>query len=433
MSGTFYSAVTGIWRTAFLEKVPKEYVQSLKIVPDIDTDSVHITINTNNPSDQSNSAVIEILDKSGKVVSTTEKASVNKQNQIKISDPKLWSTTDPYLYGLRIKLGTDLVNSYFGLRKIEMKKDGKGINRFFLNHKPIFMFMPLDQGYWPDGIYVPPSDEAMRFDIEMEQKIGFNCARKHVKIENDRWYYWADKLGHLVWQDFPSAFGHVTKGPTDGQRPKEDSDQIELEMERMVTQLYNHPSIVVWVPFNEGWGQYDTARIVGLFRKWDPTRLINEASGWADHHSGDIHDYHSYPFPNEYPMETNRIVVQGEYGGVGLLLKAHAWDPENTKVWQYTTVNDTKGVQKWYIDRLASIRANAILGLSGAVYTQITDCEIENTGLLTYDRVVEKFTNISQLKSFADKLYPSQSLHSIVLPSGLKLIQVSQRLNQNKM
>jgi len=390
----------------------------LKIIPDIDTDSVHITINTNNLSDNSNNAVIEIYDKTGKIVSTTEKAAINKQNQIKIANPKLWSTTDPHLYDLKIKLGNDSISSYFGLRKIEMKKDKKGLNRFFLNHKPIFMLAALDQGYWPDGIYVPPSDEAMRFDIEMEQKIGFNAARKHVKVENDRWYYWCDKLGHLVWQDFPSAFGQVTKGTPDNTRPKSDSDQMELEMERMVSQLFNHPSIVVWVPFNEGWGQYDTTRIVGLFRKWDPTRLINEASGWMDHHSGDILDHHSYPFPQEYPMESNRIVVQGEYGGVGLLLKAHAWDPENTKVWQYTTVNDTKQVQKWYIDRLASIRANAIFGLSGAVYTQITDCEIENTGLLTYDRVVEKFTNISELKSFADKLYPSQSLSSVVLASG---------------
>ncbi len=413
--------MSGIWRTVWLEKVPKEYVESLKIVPDIDTDSVHITINTNNPSDHSNNAVIEILDKNGKTVSTHEKSLVNKPNQIVISNPKLWSTTDPYLYDLKIKLGNDSISSYFGLRKIEMKKDAKGLNRFFLNHKPIFMFAALDQGYWPDGVYVPPSDEAMKFDIEMELKIGFNTARKHMKIENDRWYYWADKLGLLVWQDFPAAQGGIIKGAPDNTRNKADSDQIELEMERMVTQLYNHPSIVVWITFNENWGQYDTARIVGLFRKWDPTRLIDESSGGKDHHSSDIRDYHSYPDANRWPNEKDRIVVQGEYGGVGLFEKAHAWQQDVSKLFHFATVNSTQQWQKWFIDKMATIRANALVGLGGAVYTQITDIDFEDTGILTFDRAFEKFTNISQLKYFSDKFYPSAFISNIIIASGLKL------------
>jgi beta-galactosidase/beta-glucuronidase len=268
---------------------------------------------------------------------------------------------------------------------------------------------------------VPPSDEAMKFDIEMELKIGFNTARKHMKIENDRWYYWADKLGLLVWQDFPAAHGGVTKATPDNTRNKADSDQIELEMQRMVTQLYNHPSIVVWITFNENWGQYDTARIVGLFRKWDPTRLIDESSGGNDHHSSDIRDYHSYPDANRWPNEKDRIIVQGEYGGVGLFEKAHAWQQDVSKLFHFATINSTQQWQKWFIDKMATIRANALVGLGGAVYTQITDIDFEDTGILTFDRAFEKFTNISQLKYFSDKFYPSAFIPNIIIASGLKL------------
>ncbi len=393
-----------------MEKVPKSYITGLRITPDIDSDSVEITVNTNGPIDHS---AIEILDNAGKVVATNEKAAVNTPLKIKIPSPKLWSTSDPYLYNINVKAGEDSVTSYVGMRKMEVKKDSKGINRFFLNNKPIFMFAPLDQGFWPDGIYTPPNEEAMIYDLEMTHKFGFNAIRKHIKVESDRWYYATDKMGFLVWQDFPAAFGEVKAD----KRPEAEAKQIELEMERMVSQLHNFPSIIMWIPFNEGWGQYDTERVVNLFRKWDPSRLINEASGWNDHGITNIEDHHSYPTSQEIALKPNRVVVNGEYGGGGLLVKEHVWDPK--KSFQYQGLEDPEHLQKFFIDRLATVRAHAIFGLGAAVYTQTTDVEIEINGLMTYDRAVIKVKDPAEVKRHADKLYPAESVATVIFPTGL--------------
>jgi hypothetical protein len=393
-----------------LEKVPKTYIKGLKITPDIDSDSVEITVNTNGPIDHSE---IEILDTTGKVVASNAKVMVNAPNKIKIPSPKLWSTSDPYLYNIHVKAGEDSVTSYVGMRKIEVKKDSKGINRFFLNNKPIFMFAPLDQGFWPDGIYTPPNEEAMIYDLEMTHKFGFNTIRKHVKVESDRWYYATDRMGFLVWQDFPSAF----EGVTADKRKAADAEQIELEMERMVTQLHNHPSIIMWVPFNEGWGQYDTERVVSLFKKWDPSRLINEASGWNDHGVSNIEDHHSYPTSQEIALKPNRVVVNGEYGGGGLLVKEHVWDPK--KSFQYQGLENSEHLQKFFIDRLATVRAHAIFGLGAAVYTQTTDVEIEINGLMTYDREVIKLKDPAEVKRHANRLYPAETVDTLIFPTGL--------------
>ncbi len=393
-----------------MEKVPKTYIKGLKITPDIDSDSVEITVNTNGPIDHSE---IEILDTTGKVVASNAKVMVNAPNKIKIPSPKLWSTSDPYLYNIHVKAGEDSVTSYVGMRKIEVKKDSKGINRFFLNNKPIFMFAPLDQGFWPDGIYTPPNEEAMIYDLEMTHKFGFNTIRKHVKVESDRWYYATDRMGFLVWQDFPSAF----EGVTADKRKAADAEQIELEMERMVTQLHNHPSIIMWVPFNEGWGQYDTERVVSLFKKWDPSRLINEASGWNDHGVSNIEDHHSYPTSQEIALKPNRVVVNGEYGGGGLLVKEHVWDPK--KSFQYQGLENSEHLQKFFIDRLATVRAHAIFGLGAAVYTQTTDVEIEINGLMTYDREVIKLKDPAEVKRHANRLYPAETVDTLIFPTGL--------------
>src|SRR5207302_1595686 len=211
--------------------------------------------------------------------------------------PKLWSFDSPFLYSLDVELlqrgkSVDRVESYFGMRKVSIDKDDKGVPRLMLNGKFVFQVGPLDQGFWPDGLYTAPTDEALRYDIEITKKLGFNMTRKHVKVEPDRWYYWCDKLGLLVWQDMPSGDRSVADGKADMVRTPESARQYELELKRMIDGLHNHPCVVMWVVFNEGWGQFDTARITNWTKKYDPTRLVNCASGWNDRNVGDVHDIH---------------------------------------------------------------------------------------------------------------------------------------------
>ncbi len=374
--------------------MPKNYITGLRITPDIDSDSVEIIVHTNGPIDHSE---IQILDTYGKVVALNTTATVNSPNKLKISSPKLWSTSNPYLYVIKVKAGADSVTSYVGMRKIEFKKDSKGINRFFLNHKPIFMFAAMDQGFWPEGIYTPPNEEAMIYDLEMIKKFGFNSIRKHMKIESDRWYYATDRMGFLVWQDFPSAFGEVKVD----KRLEAEAKQIELEMERMVTQLHNFPSIVTWIPFNDGWGQYETERIKNLFRKWDPSRLINEKiDGWR------------------VRAKENEVSGWVEWRGGGLLVKEHVWDSNKTFS-HYRHISNSADLQKFFIDRLANFRAYAIFSLGAASYIQTTDIEIEANGLLTYDRAVIKVKDVDEVKKHVDRLYPTESVASVIFASGL--------------
>lgn len=390
--------------------MPQTYVTDVAITPEVDTQSVDITVETNRAIDKID---VKIVDKSGKIVAHNASVLANSKTKLKIASPRLWSTTDPYLYDIHINAGNDSIVSYVGLRKIEVKKDRKGINRFHLNGKPIFMYAPLEQGYWPDSIYNAPTEEALINDFNVLRTIGFNSLRKHVKVERDRFYWTADRLGFLVWQDFPCAFGKVEN---DVRSDRNEAKQIELEMMRMVSQLRNFPSIVMWIPFNEGWGQYDSKRIVDSFRKWDPTRLINEASGWNDHKLTNIQDQHSYPTSKEIPLNPNRVIVNGEYGGAGLVVKDHLWDPNH--LYQYQMMKDPKELEKFFLDRLATVRAHAMFGLGAAVYTQNSDTEREVNGLMTYDREVWKVDNISVVNEFVKKLYPLESVKDIVFPSG---------------
>src|SRR5262249_30610549 len=248
-----------------------------------------------------------------------------------IPKPKLWSPESPFLYDLEVAISDeelkseDKVRAYFAMRKISLAKDDKGIARLFLNNKPYFMVGPLDQGFWPDGLYAAPTDEALRYDIEMTKKLGFNLARKHVKVEPERWYYWCDKLGLLVWQDMPSGDKSAPWGKGEITRSPESAKQFELELQRMIEGRRNHPCIVQWVPFNEGWGQYDTARIVQSIKKQDPSRLVDCSSGWNDMNVGDVHDIHAYPGPGSPDPEPKRAAVLGEFGGLGLGVDGHTW------------------------------------------------------------------------------------------------------------
>ncbi len=379
----FYTASSGIWQTVWAEVVPQSHVTNLKIVPDIEDRCIFLTIQGTGAIDQPFSA--EVVDDRGKVVAQ-QSGVASKMERISLPDPKLWSPDTPYLYGLRLRYGDDMVESYFGMRSIAVGRDQAGVNRFLLNGNPYFMFGLLDQGYWPDGLYTAPSDRALRYDLDQTKEWGFNTIRKHMKVEPARWYYWADKLGLLVWQDFPAVTDVLVPiNSEDLKRSAGLSAAIEAEMQAMVQNLINHPSVIGWVPFNEGWGQFDTAGIVSLFKEWDPTRLVDDASGWNDRGVGDVFDKHSYPHPLPPSLENGRASFQGEYGGAGLLVQGHTWN--SSAPYQYAMFGSSQELLEFFTDQAKVIRKYKKKGLAGAIYTQTTDVENEMNGLMTYDRV----------------------------------------------
>jgi beta-galactosidase/beta-glucuronidase len=401
----FYTDASGIWQTVWLETVPSAYVADLLIVPDLDKQRALVTIQPGGIDGARNGQVtIEVLDDLGKTISTST-AAVGTQISVPIHNPHLWSPNDPYLYGLKITYGSDVVTSYVGMRKVEVRKDTRGTPRIFVNNEPLFLFGPLDQGFWPDGIYLAPTDAALRSDLEYEKTIGCNLVRKHVKVEPQRWYYWADKLGLLVWQDFPSPQDFSQKrGSPDHTRTPDQAAQIEKEMKAMVDTHRNHPCIMLWVVFNEGWGQYDTVRIANLFKSWDSTRLVDDASGWNDFGAGDVLDDHTYPWPKPVPLQPERVSVLGEFGGAGFPVPGHLWNPQGP----FSSEHDlpTAATQEpWILSRLETVEDLATKGLSAAIYTQLTDVENEVNGFLTYDRTTGQKVNPDTLQHAVRKLY----------------------------
>jgi beta-galactosidase/beta-glucuronidase len=389
--GIWYTSTSGIWQTVWLEPVNAAYITELKITPDVDSSAVTIHATTT-PMLGVSSVQVTIRD--GRKVVHTGSMLPKGQIVMPVKNARLWSPEDPHLYNLSVslKLGSrtiDKVESYFGMRKISLGKDDKGFTRLMLNNRPYFQFGPLDQGFWPDGLYTAPTDEALRYDIEMTKKLGFNLARKHVKVEPDRWYYWCDKLGLLVWQDMPSGDKYIGGQDPDISRSPESGEEFEQELVALVRGRGNHPSIVMWVPYNEGWGQWDTARVVEMIKQQDPSRLVNNTSGWSDRGVGDVSDVHKYPGPGSPEPEANRASVLGEYGGLGLPLSSHTWQSE--KNWGYRSFNDSGALTAAYIELLGKLfPLIEERGLSAAVYTQTTDVEIEVNGLMTYDRAVVK-------------------------------------------
>ena len=372
----WYTAVTGIWQTVWLETVPNVYVESLEITPDLDSSLVRVkTVVANAPA----GATVRVQALDGRRIVAAAGAPVGGVTTLRLRDVKPWSPSSPFLYGLRIRLSTgDSVESYVGVRKISLMRDGTGILRLALNNRPLFQLGLLDQGWWPDGLYTAPTDSALESDIVTMKRLGFNLARKHVKVEPDRWYYHCDRLGFLVWQDMPSAENKTTEGRAD----------FQDELSRMIDALRNHPSIVMWVPFNEGWGQHDTERIVAWLRAKDSTRLVNNASGWTDMHVGDVSDLHSYPGPAIPLPDSSRALVLGEFGGLGLPLGGHTWlDRSNWGYRSFTSLETLGDAYRGLMQRLAPMVAD---GLTAAIYTQTTDVEIEVNGIMTYDRAVVK-------------------------------------------
>jgi hypothetical protein len=385
----WYTSTTGIWQTVWIEPVNKSYIASFRTVTNADNGTIIFKTDVKNAD--AGSLLFKILKEGRTIATATGKA--NNETTLQIKDPLLWSPDKPFLYDVTIELKNnnktvDKVKSYTGIRKISIGKTADGFTRMLLNNEFIYQNGPLDQGFWPDGIYTPPTEDAMVYDLRMIKKMGFNMLRKHVKVENRIFYYWCDKLGILVWQDMPSGDESISGNLPDINKSKEATIQFELELKRMIETKYNHPSIIMWVPFNEGWGQFETGRITGLIADYDPTRLVNSSSGWTDRGTGNINDIHHYPDPAVQPAEENRAIVLGEFGGLGLPLQGHTWEQKN---WGYRNMDDTLQLlsrYESYFDMVHRfIKEN---GLSATIYTQTTDVETETNGLMTYDRKINK-------------------------------------------
>jgi len=414
----WYVPTSGIWQTVWIEPVAETHLKSFKVVTDIDQGTVTFDFNKAGANDAS--VAVTIRDGRRRVA---QGSTAGSRLTLRVPKAKLWSTDTPFLYNVKLTVHAngrrvDEVDSYFGMRKIALGRDEYGIVRLFLNNKPLFQYGTLDQGFWPDGLYTAPTDEALRFDIEITKRLGFNMARKHVKVEPARWYYWCDKLGLLVWQDMPSGEAHIRSDEPDIQRTPESAAQFETELRRMIEGFQNHPSIVMWVPFNEGWGQFDTARIAAMVKRLDPTRLVNSVSGWADRGVGDVFDWHNYPGPAAPPREDKRAVVLGEFGGLGLPIKGHTWQDEQN--WGYVNYADTDELTSAYLRLLEKLHPlTGERGLAAAVYTQTTDVEGEVNGLLTYDREVVKM-DAKVIAEAARKLYspPVMTRTSVIVPAA---------------
>lgn len=394
--GIWYTPVTGIWQTVWMEPVADNHITGVKATPDIDHSVIRYAVSTEG-SKAGDLFEVKVYDE-GKLLAT-RKAAAGQEMTISIPEPHLWSPEDPYLYTARVSLMSngrmqDEVETYFAMRKISVARDENGIQRIQLNNKDYFQFGPLDQGWWPDGLYTAPTDEALRYDIEQTKAYGFNMIRKHVKVEPARWYTHCDQLGILVWQDMPSGDKTLSwqnmqyyEG-SELQRSSRSEEIYRKEWKEIIDNLYSYPSIVTWVPFNEAWGQFKTKEIVEWTKSMDPSRLVNPASGGNHFNTGDMLDLHHYPGPSLYLYDAMRPTVLGEYGGIGLVLEDHLWDPDRN--WGYVQYKNSKDATDTYVQYATDLANLVAHGFSAAVYTQTTDVEIEVNGLMTYDREIEK-------------------------------------------
>jgi len=415
--GIWYTPVTGIWQTVWVESVPKTYIVNSVQTPDVDKKSLQVSAKIEGA--QAGDLVLVSAWKGTEKLAEQSVAAGQDVN-LAINNAELWSPEKPNLYDLKIAVmrkgkKIDEVGSYFAMRKITMAPDAAGIQRLLLNDKFVFQYGPLDQGWWPDGLYTAPTDEALRFDIEKTKEMGFNMIRKHVKVEPARWYRYCDSIGLLVWQDMPSGdMGNrwenrpgIVGRATDKNRTPESEKIYRDEWTEIMQDLHNFPSIVVWVPFNEAWGQFKTKEITEWTMKKDPSRLVNSASGGNFEPVGHIMDLHNYPeplMPDPSIYGQKRIVVLGEFGGLGLPVEAHTWQEKNN--WGYQSFKNKQELLKRYSELMASIPALIEKGLSAAVYTQTTDVEVETNGLMTYDRKEIKMP-VTDLKVLHEKLYNS--------------------------
>ena len=399
----WYTAVTGIWQTVWTEPVPAQHIKDLVIGSDAAAGTISVTVL---PS-AAGAGTAHVVARDGSRIVADASGAAGQPILLRIAQAKLWSPDSPFLYDLRVSLGGDEIQSYAGIRTVAVQRDSAGIAKIVLNGRPVFQYGLLDQGWWPDGLYTAPTDAALRSDIEASKQMGFNLIRKHVKVEPARWYYHADKLGMLVWQDMPSGMLSGNEQTTP------DPSVFSAELEHLIDTHRNHPSIIMWVPFNEGWGQHDTEKYVAWIKQKDPSRLVNNASGWTDKGVGDVSDVHSYPNPVRPPLEDKRAAVLGEFGGLGLPLEGHTWIEKGN--WGYRSYKNTEELGQAYRDLLYQLRILAGEGLSAAIYTQTTDVEIEVNGMLTYDRAVVKLP--PDAKELAARLASPPSVREFVATS----------------
>tara|TARA_B100001146_G_scaffold29796_2_gene23091 strand:+ start:16256 stop:18070 length:1815 start_codon:yes stop_codon:yes gene_type:complete len=396
--GIWYTAVTGIWQTVWIEPVNSNYIKTVNIVSNVDESNISIKLISSETLEKD---YFEVIIKDGNTIVSSVKSPVKFNLDVLINNAKLWSPESPFLYDMEINLVSngkivDSIKSYFAMRKISTRKDENGIFRLQLNNEDYFQFGTLDQGWWPDGLYTAPSDDALKYDIIKTKELGFNMIRKHVKVESARWYYHADKIGMLVWQDMPN--GENFRFPK-WQRDKffdgdefipssESEDNFRSEWKKIIDFLYSNPSIVCWVPFNEAWGQFKTVEISEWTKIYDPSRLVNSASGGNYYRTGDITDVHNYPGPKMLFFDNERVNVLGEYGGIGLAIDGHVWQPD--KNWGYIKFKNSIEATDQYVSLANQLYKMIESGFSAAIYTQITDVEIEVNGLMTYDRKIVK-------------------------------------------
>ena len=395
--GIWYTPVSGIWQTVWLEPVNNKHIVGVTPIADVDNNNLKVKVCTKNTE---SSDIVEVKLKDNNKVIASAKGVAGQTLDLSIPNAKLWSPESPFLYDLDVAIiergkPVDKVNSYAAMRKVSKKRDANGILRMQLNNKDIFHFGPLDQGWWPDGLYTAPTDEALKYDIVKTKDFGYNMIRKHVQVEPARWYTHCDRLGILVWQDMPNG----DQGPHwdmhhyfDGKevtRSIESEQNFRKEWKEIMDYLMPYPSITVWVPFNEAWGQFKTQEITEWTQYYDPSRLVNSASG-GNHYLkvGDILDFHKYPSPELMMYDNERITVVGEYGGIGMPLTGHLWQPD--KNWGYVQFKSAKEVTDEYVKYGQQLLELVKRGISGGVYTQTTDVEGEVNGLITYDRKVIK-------------------------------------------
>ena len=410
--GCHYTASSGIWAPVWMETVPESYIRGYRVTPDVDNSTVRFDFDIAGNGDVE--VNVDGVLQSGESGESSEVV-------VKIPNMKLWSPENPKLYSFTAKYGKDEIRGYFAMRKFEVKKDATGTLKFFLNNRPYFALGTLDQGWWPDGLLTPPSDEAMVADIRFLKSLGYNMMRKHIKVEPMRYYYHCDRFGILVFQDMPSGGGDVNARYS----------SYRAEWKGVIDQLYNVPSIVMWIPYNERWGQPGEAQTSWTLRwtkRYDPSRVVDGPSGWSDYEGGyvkpvrkgekfratehfpegvpesaEVLDFHNYPGPTMLPVNSHRATFIGEFGGLGVRVPGHVWDERRTDNWGYGGTGGTNAapVEAKFLELMGKIRSYSLVGLAGCVYTQTTDVEQEINGLVTYDRRVEKFdrTRIAALHS----------------------------------
>lgn len=417
-----YSPASGIWQTVWVEPVPTVSVKELKIVPDVANELVAVTVNL---SSLKTKYAVEVTALDGNYEVATTSGKINEPIYLSVKQPKLWSPLSPFLYDLKVVLkdsagNIDEVKSYFGMRSIGLKAY-KNLQRIALNNEYTFLIGPLDQGYWPDGIYTAPTDEALAWDISGIKDWGFNMIRKHIKIEPERWYYWCDKMGIMVMQDMPSTFKV---------RTAEEKTQWETELQQMIKQHWNHPSIVNWIVFNEHWGIYDVERLTKFVMEVDPTRLVTGNTGIdagkpdVDYEVGHIKSNHHYRPPTIPLGSSKRAIVNGEFGAIGYNVANHIWDIDGP--WVHYNYSGKDSATAEYVRFFKQLQGFASEGLSAAVYTEWTDVENEMNGLYTYDRKVikldkEKITTINKSlwqKDWMLQKYPSNELMKLKVNTG---------------